>query len=268
MLSANHFLTLKSPVSLLKNNTHKVILLIIGIFVLIAGIILFFIPPALFPDPANGFQVLRCMKLGAPFNTFVSPDQSDISDNYTEFLTWWSPGQYLVPYLFMLIAGINTGKAIAVTVALCELCGLAGLYAFFRKIGFSAMIATLSLVFIICQQAFVVPFVYYNGGEVLLFAFEGWFLYGCASFKSTGFKLVIFVLLSGWLGFFLKSSFIWIYIAGLFCLWIRLSEFKASIAGWLYKALWIGLPAAISLLVIFITFLSKGQSPASASHGA
>ncbi len=247
-------------------NTHKVILLVIGIFVLIAGIVLFFIPPALFPDPANGFQVLRCMKLGAPFNTFISPDQSDISDNYTEFLTWWSPGQYLVPYFFMLMTGINTGKAIAVTVTLCGLSGLAGLYCFFKKIGFSSLIVALSLLFIVCQQAFVVPYVYYNGGEILLFAFEGWFLYGCAAFEKTNFKLIIFVLLSGWLGFFLKSSFIWIYIAGLFCLWIRLSEFKASIAGWLYKALWIGIPASVSLLVIFITFLSKGQSPASASH--
>ena len=252
---------------MLKSNLYKVILVLIGLFVLLSGIVLFFIPPALFPDPANGFQVLRCMKLGAPFNTFVSPDQSDIADNYTEFLTWWSPGQYLVPYFFMLIAGLNTGKAIAITVTLCELCGLAGLYAFFKKIGFEPLVAALSLVFILCQQAFVVPYVDYNGGEVLLFAFEGWFLYGCASLEKTSFKLVIFVLFAGWIGFFLKSSFIWIYVAGLFCLWVRLSGFDTKILGWLKKAIWIGVPAAISLLVIFIAFLSKGQSPASASNG-
>ena len=252
---------------MLKSNLHKVILVFTGLFVLISGIILFFVPPALFPDPANGFQVLRCMKSGAPFNTFLSPDQSDISDNYSEFLTWWSPGQYLVPYFFMLITGLNTGKAIAVTVTLCELCGLAGLYAFIKKIGFSSLVAALSLAFIICQQAFVVPYVDYNGGEVLLFAFEGWFLYGCASLQKTGYKQVIFILLAGWVGFFLKSSFIWIYIAGLFCLWIRLSGYSTGVSGWLKKALWIGVPASISLLVIFIAFLSKGQSPASASHG-
>src|SRR5450755_4189789 len=109
-----------------KNNSYKIILAIIGLAVLAMGVILFFIPPALFPDPAQGFQVLRCMQQGSGFNNLVSPDQSDISQNYTEFLTWWAPGQYLVPYLFKLIAGINSGQAIAVTVTIAQLCGIAG----------------------------------------------------------------------------------------------------------------------------------------------
>src|SRR5260370_24320364 len=98
------------------HNSHKLILAITGLTVLVLGILLFVIPPALFRDPAQGFQVLRCMQQGGGFNNFVAPDQSDISQTYTEFLTWWSPGQYLVPYLFKLIAGLNTGQAIAVTV--------------------------------------------------------------------------------------------------------------------------------------------------------
>jgi hypothetical protein len=250
-----------------KNNAHKIILVITGIAVLIMGIILFFIPPALFPDPANGFQVLRCMQLGSSFNTFVGPDQSDISQNYAEFLTWWSPGQYLVPYCFKLIAGLNMGQAIAITVTIMQISGLAGLYFFFKKIGFTPLIAAISLVFIVCQQAFVVPYVYYNGGEILLFAFEGWFLYGCIALKKTDLKLLLFVLFSGWIGFFFKSSFIWIYIAGLFCLWIRLSSSNPGINGWVKKGLWISIPTIISLVVIYVTYLSKGQSPASESKG-
>jgi hypothetical protein len=250
-----------------KNNSHRAILLITGIVVLILGVILFFIPPALFPDPGMGFQVLRSMQSGSGFNNFVSPDQSDISQNYTEFLTWWAPGQYVVPWFFKLIANINTGQAIAITVALCELLGLAGLYCFFKKIGFTPFIAAISLVFIICQQAFVVPFVFYNGGEVLLFAFEGWFLYGCIALKKADLKLIFFVLFSGWIGFFFKSSFIWIYIAGLCCLWIRLSVNKSGIGEWVKKGLWIAIPAVVSLAGIFIFFLSKGQNPTSATNG-
>src|SRR5882762_5023777 len=106
-----------------KNNSYKIILLIIGIAVLIMGVFLFFIPPALFPDAANGLQVLRCMQLGGGFNMMIAPDQSDISQNYSEFITWWSPGQYLVPYFFKLIAGLSTGHALAITVALGQLCG-------------------------------------------------------------------------------------------------------------------------------------------------
>ena len=248
-------------------NRYNILFAAVCSLILILGILLYLAPPALFPDPAMGLQVLRCMQLGGSFNNFTAPDQSDIAQTYTEFLTWWSPGQYLVPYFFKLIAQLNTGQAIAITVTLAELSGLLGFYCFFKKIGFSSAIATISILFIICQLAFFVPFVYYNGGEVLLFAFEGWFLYGCVSVKRTGLKLILFVLLSGWIGFFCKSSFLWMYAAGLICLWFRLSETRIGILEWLKKGLWIGIPAIISLVVIYVEFISKGRSPASASTG-
>jgi len=249
------------------SKSHQPILAALFIIVIIMGVILFFIPPGLFPDPANGLQVLRSMHLGSSFNTFVSPDQSDISQDYTEYITWWSPGQYLVPYFFTLITGSNMGHGIAITVTIAELLGLAGFYAFFKKIGFSPLVSAISLLFIVAQQAFMVPFVFYNGGEVLIFAFEGWFLYGCMSINKTGFKLILFVLLSGWIGFFLKSSFVWVYAAGLCCLWIRLSKVTIGAFEWVKNALWIGIPAALSISVIYFTYLSKGQSPASNAHG-
>jgi hypothetical protein len=251
----------------LQSNTHKLILAVTGIAVLAMSVILFFIPPALFPDPGMGLQVLRCMQMGGSFNTLTAPDQSDIAQNYNEYLTWWSPGQYLVPYFFTLITGLTLGKAIAITVGLCELSGLAGFYYFFKKIGFTPMIAACSLVFIICQQAFMVPYVFYPGGELLIFAFEGWFLYGCISLKKPGLTLVLFVLLSGWIGFFSKSSFLWIYAAGLFCLWFNLSKGRFGVLEWIKKGLWIGVPAVISLACIYVFFLSKGTNPASASQG-
>ncbi|WP_428328398.1 hypothetical protein [Mucilaginibacter sp.] len=250
-----------------KSNLHKVILIIIALLVVIMGVVLICIPPALFPDPANGFQVLRSMQMGSGFNVFASPDQSDISQNYTEFLTWWSPGQYLVPYFFKLISGINLGQATAVTITLANISGLAGFYFFFKRIGFSSLVAALSLIFIICQLAFYVPDVYYNGGEILLFAFEGWFLYGCIALKKPDWKLVLFVLISVWIGFFFKSSFLWIYIAGLICLWISLCANRAGIAEWIKKGIWIGIPAAVSLAAIYFLFMSKGQSPATTSKG-
>lgn len=234
---------------------------------MLLGVLLFLIPPALFPDPANGFQVLRCMELGGPFNTMVAPDQSDIAQNYTEFVVWWSPGQYMVPYFFKLIADVSTGQAAAITVALAQLCGLAGFYSFFKKIGFTPMISTLSLLFIICQVAFFVPYVFYNGGEVLLFAFEGWFLYGCLVLQKHDWKLLLFVLLSGWAGFFFKSSFLWMYAAGLCCLYVRLLLGSKRIVDWAKNGLWIGVPAALSVAAIYLLFLSKGQSPATVSKG-
>ena len=248
--------------SIFKNNSYRIILAAICIFVFAIGIVLYLIPPALFPDPANGLQVLRCMQLGDSFNTMVAPDQSDISQNYTEFLTWWSPGQYLVPYFFKLITGINMGQAISITVIIGSLTGLAGFFAFFKKMGFSPLVAALSLLLIIMQVAFFVPFVYYNGGEILLFAFEGWFLLGCATLNNPGIKLFFFALFAGWIGFFFKSSFIWIYFAGLVSLWIRLCQGQTLIER-LKSSLWIGLPTAISLISIYFVFLSKGVNPTS-----
>jgi len=230
---------------------------------------IFIYPPSIFPDASRGFQVMRSMERGGGFNRLVSPNQYDITKDTAKFLTWWSPGQYLVPYSIKSVPGFNTGQATAIAITLLELSGLMGLYLFFKKIGFTPIIAALSLIFIACQQAFITPFVFYNGGEILLFGFEGWFLYGCVVIKKADWKLLLFVLLSGWIGFFCKSSFLWMYTAGMACLWLRLSshENRATLPRLLKNGIWIAVPAVVSLACIYIFFLSKGDNPAAASTG-
>jgi hypothetical protein len=233
------------------------------------GLMIFIYPPAIFPDPSHGFQVMRSMQMGCGFNRLVTPNQDDISKNNSDFLTWWSPGQYLIPYGIKIITGLNTGRATALVITLFELSGLVGFYVFFKKIGFTPIIAALSIVFIACQQAYIIPYIFYNGGEILLFGFEGWFLYGCVAIKKVDLKLLLFVLLSGWVGFFCKSSFIWIYAAGLLCIWLRLSAIGESlnVRKLIKNGIWLAIPAIISVACIYIFFLSKGETPASASTG-
>jgi hypothetical protein len=250
-----------------KIQPYRIILGIIAVGVFILGILVFLVPPATFPDPGMGFHVLRSMELGSSFNTIVTPDQSDISRNHTEFVTWCSPGQYLIPYLFKLIVHVNLGQATALTIAAGGLVGLWGFYCLFKKLGFTPLTCAISLVFIACQRSFIEPYVYYNGGEILLFAFGGWFLYGCVAIDKPGIMLLAFVLFSGWIGFFCKSSFMWMYVAGLCCLWIRLSEYRSSVWKWINNGIWLAIPAAISAIVIYVFFLSKGATPTSASAG-
>lgn len=250
-----------------KSHIHQIILAALGILVLILGTMIYLYPTSIFPDSCWGFQVLRAMQMGGGFNMAVKPDHADVAKNSSEFLTWWSPGQYLVPYVFKLILGINNGKAAAVTVTLFTLSGLAGFYLLFKKVGFTSLVAAFSVLVIACQQAFIVPYVFYNGGEVLLFGFAGWFLYGCAAIDKPGWKIVVFLLLSGWMGFCCKSSFLWIYGAGCIYLWITLSSGQTNIWGWIKKGFWIGIPAVLSLAMIYKFYLSRGATPTSGAGG-
>jgi len=250
--------------SFLKNQ-HRIFLIVTAAITVIMGILLILSPPGVFPDAGWGFHVLRSMQMGGGFNLLIKPDQADISKNTVAFLTWWSPGQYLIPGFFKWLFDINIGQASALTITLCQLSGLAGFYYFFKKIGFTPMISSLSVIFIACQQFYALNYIFYNGGEILLFAFSGWFLYGCVALKKPGVILLLFVLFAGWIGFFCKSSVVWVYSAGLFFLWLRLSLIQKSAVGPVKNGLWIAVPAVLSLLTIYWFFLSKGQNPSSVS---
>ncbi|MEZ2336280.1 hypothetical protein AB6735_11625 [Mucilaginibacter sp. RCC_168] len=245
----------------------KTIAIFICILVIGLGVRVIISPMAIFPDAYWGFHVLRTMEHGGGFNLNVRPDPSNINNNLSDFLTWWSPGQYLIPYFFKAIFGINTGQASAATVMIFNVLGLTGFYFFFKKVGFSPFVAAISIGIIACQQEFLIPYVFYNGGEVLIFGFAGWFLWGCAAIDKRGIRLVLFLFASGLLGFFFKSSFLWVYLAGCLYLWLKLSSGQNTIGDWLKKGIWIGMPAFLSLAVIYLCYLSKGPNPASITLG-
>ncbi len=251
----------------LKANKHTSILSLTVIITLLLGLFIISSPPGLYPDPSSGFHVMRSMQKGGGFNLATGPSQNDISKNTSAFLTWWSPGQYLLPYLFVKLLGVNMGQSAAITILFCYMLGISGFYSVFRKLGFSKNISALSIAFIACQQFYTLPFVFYNGGEILLFAFLGWFLYGCFSFKKVSWKLLVFVLFAGWLGFLCKSAFLWMYASGLCCLWITISLKRNSWATWIKNGVYIAIPALLSLSAIYKLFLSRGQNPASSSIG-
>lgn len=252
----------------IKENKLALLILSVPMLVtLIIGVYSFIAPPAIFPDPSWGFQAMRSMELGGGFNQIVGPDNADIAKDYGYFLTWWSPGQYLVPYFFKSLFGLNAGQAAVITSVFCEVVGLLGFFAFFKKIGFKPVLAAISVAFISCQMFYYVPYAFYNGGEVLMFAYAGWFLYGCFYFKKNSIPMLLFVLLAGWVGFFSKSSMLLVYASGLLCMWINLSPPQKDYAAWIKNAVAIGIPFVIAVVSIKLFYLSKGENPTSGSEG-
>lgn len=244
--------------------TAYLILSVAFIITLMMGVLCYIAPPAVFPDPGWGFQAMRSMEHGGGFNLIIGPDQGDVAKDVSKYLTWWSPGQYLVPYFFKNLLHISTARASVITIVVSYLLGLTGLFAFFKKVGFTPLIAALSIVFIASQQFYYTPFIFYNGGEVTQMAFFGWFLYGCFYFRKLDVRLWIFILLSGWIGFFCKSAMMWVYAAGLLCLWINLSQPQKFGWAWIKKGFWLAVPAVISIVCIYLFFLRKGDNPAAA----
>src|ERR1700739_1040123 len=69
-----------STVPIENQNLPRMINTAIFAIVIILGVMLYIAPPAVFPDPANGFRVMRSMEMGGPFNRLIAPAQDDIAN--------------------------------------------------------------------------------------------------------------------------------------------------------------------------------------------
>jgi len=261
---------------------HRIILLLVYLYVLILAMMIIAVPPGFDPDSGWGFMVMHNMEQGAAFNRLISPDPANIAANQTVFLAWWSPGQYLVPYFLKILFRVTSGHAISLTIAGSYLSGLAGFYLLFRKFGFNKLVAALSIGFVATQLFFIQQFVYYNGGELLIFAFLGWFLYGCFSFERVTWKTVLFIFFAGLIGFFLKSSALWMLAAGAGCIWLNISVsetghlpaganlrsaflLKKTVPVFLRNGALVFFPLVAVYMVISFFYLSKGGNPSNIS---
>ena len=136
----------------------------------------FYIPPTIFVDSGAGFLALRSMLEGGAFNSITAPDPANIANDVAIFLTWWSPGQYLVPGSFIWL-GTNYGLAVSLTTLIATLIGVVGWIQVARSFAVSSFVL---FVFVLGLNTFpyvTQRFLMYWGGEVLLFATAPWSLY-------------------------------------------------------------------------------------------
>jgi hypothetical protein len=135
-----------------------------------------YIPPTVISDSGVGFLALRSMLDGEPFNSITTPDPANIANDLVTFLTWWSPGQYIVPGFFIWL-GTSYGVALSLTTLIATLIGVVGWMQVARSFAVSSFVL---FVFVLGLNTFpyvTQRFLEYWGGELLLFATAPWSLY-------------------------------------------------------------------------------------------
>lgn len=161
-----------------RTDYHRAIFLafvLCGLFTFIALLV----PPSMSHDAGWGMQEWRTYIGGGTINTIISPDPADISRDHASLITWWSPGQYLIPGIVTLF-GVRLGAALAITAGLSLLCCLLGWIYVAKHFELSPEVATLAVAFIATFRYSTLPFDVYNGGEILLQGLTPWLiLAGC-----------------------------------------------------------------------------------------
>jgi hypothetical protein len=237
---------------------YVVLLVPIALFV-----ISLFIRPQMTFDTAQGFIVLRSMLAGGAFNYLATPDPANIDGDIGTFLTWWSPGQYLVPGAFVSL-GASYGLAMSLTTLLATLIGVFGWIRIALSFDIPRTALFLFALGLVTFSYATVPFAIFNGGDVVLFAVLPWSLWALqwATRKPAAISFAITVL-SAVLLFIAKLSGVIVFaatVAGISVveIWTRRRLGAALLA------MWAG--GAVAAL-LFITFwLTRGATPAGAAR--
>jgi len=158
--------------SILLRKAWYLLLLIPVIFFVIS----LHIKPTINADSGTGFIVLRSMQQGGAFNYVTQPDPTNIANDIVTFQSSWSPGQYLVPAVFIWF-GADYQLAASLTTLLATIIGLIGWAQVAKRFVVTPFVVIAFLFGLVSSRYFANFFQSYHGGEVLLFAVAPWCLY-------------------------------------------------------------------------------------------
>ena len=122
--------------------------------------------------------------MGNSFNTLSVPSQTNIAENQSLFLTWWSPGQYIVPGIVSNVLGISLGSASLWVTLAFSIIGLVGWHFVYQQLEFDTTTMALSIFFIASSRLFTINFLNYTGGELLLFGSQPWTIWLYLKYRS------------------------------------------------------------------------------------
>jgi hypothetical protein len=233
---------------------------------LLIPIILFlgslYIPPTIVSDSGVGLLALRSMLEGGAFNSITVPDPANIANDVAIFLTWWSPGQYLVPGGFIWL-GTSYGLAVTLTTLIATLIGVVGWIQVARSFAVSSFVL---FVFVLGLNTFpyvTQRFLMYWGGEVLLFAAAPWSLYAMRWAANKPPILCFTIsLLSAALLFFAKLTGLIVFATNVVAITLGVLASQRRL-GSSTIAMWVA--SAIAALCFMVFWNARGPVPAGGS---
>jgi hypothetical protein len=225
-------------------------------------IVSLFVPPGLNFDPGIGMLEWRTLVEGGPSNSIVSPDPADISKDRIQFITWWSPGQYLIPGVFTVL-GLRLGPALSLTAGLSLLCCLLGWIRVLKHFAFSPQAATLAVVLLAAFPYSTINFRIYDGGDILLQGVTPWLILAAchvpvvSALRAAGLAGAAILI-----GFFAKLTGVMVagvaLIAGSLVALMRLRRITTGmVAG--------ATGAIVAVGLLYATWFSRGPTAASGS---
>lgn len=187
---------------------------IIGAIIIVTGTFIYslIVPPILNMDTYDGFSAMHAYQYyNAPFNHYLSVDPNDISRCYYKFLGWFTPGQYVLPWALNFLTGWTIGTCSVVVCYLSWISGMVGFSVLFRALGIPKTSLCLSLLVMSVQYFTLMPFYTFDSADILLFGYLPWVMNFFLTKRSLLVEMVSIVLL-GLFGFFLKMSFLLLFI--------------------------------------------------------
>jgi hypothetical protein len=131
--------------------------------------------PKIASDASSGMLVWSSMEHGSRWNRFFEPDPADIAATRQNFLTWWSPGQYLAVGPLHRI-GLSWGAAIVAATFCCTLIGIAGFWRLYLLLGFGTATSGLAAAILSITWHVTRSYGEFPGGELPLFAAVPWLI--------------------------------------------------------------------------------------------
>ncbi|MCC8423462.1 hypothetical protein [Mucilaginibacter sp. UR6-11] len=233
-------------------------------------------------DPALTLKMTDNAYKNIPFNHYEHPAPANLDKDETEFVTWWSPGQFALPLLIEKCFNLKLIIALKILTLLCLFVSGFGIYKLYRELigdktgrtesGTPAMVLAL-LLFTIIQPFFFLNLFVYDGGGILMLAYCPWFIYWVIKSNPINIPNLLLLLLLAFIGFFLKTAFTSIFAGALFYLFLinclppkttfRNFNLKKIILGGIY----LGLVFMIYVVATKVLFLDHNTNISNSSPG-